>query len=259
MIRLLVVFSLVSGIVLTAWNSFGVPARDNSSSNSPSSSSSPSRGKSAQAEVDSQQVTLRPQHAATRNATRSAAVPDPGYNRATSGSTKPVSELPGGTPAAVPPISLQQQEAIQEILGFRALEGDVLEGTSFAETASDSAQQFADVLQDVVRKSQARQTDPVPSASKGPVLPHRLCDTRLAPSLPQLPGTGTGPRADAQLTTSLRDVAELLDDQANTRERLARYAEADRLRRLARRLRLEARRWSGPDPTNAGESAVKSR
>jgi hypothetical protein len=55
---------------------------------------------------------------------------------------------------------------------------------------------------------------------------------------PQIPGAAEG---DAALVASLRHTARLLDEKANRLETDERYENADRCRKLAKRLRLEAR------------------
>ncbi|MBW3599976.1 MAG: hypothetical protein KY475_22225 [Planctomycetes bacterium] len=56
------------------------------------------------------------------------------------------------------------------------------------------------------------------------------------------------PRGDAALTAALRRAATLLDEKANRVEVVEAYSEADGYRRLARRLRCEARRLASVAP-----------
>ncbi len=112
----------------------------------------------------------------------------------------------------------------------------------FAEPADAAHQDFAKALEDVIR------TSPPPEVEKAPVLtmpsppasPVRSADRQTTPTKLQDDASKT----DAAFTATLRDTAELLDAKANLLERTGAYADADRLRRLAQRMRREARRWT---------------
>lgn len=129
------------------------------------------------------------------------------------------------------------EAAIRDILEFRQRQGSLLEGTTLEQLAgappgssnSDWADvEFANALRQVAAtaaKDEIAET-PEDNAVTG------------QPAATQSSGSHT----DAQLNEALRTASRLLDSKAHDLESRQQYRKADRLRALARRLRLEARR-----------------
>jgi len=164
------------------------------------------------------------------------------------------SPLNDASPPETPPASIQAasqiaprqpqsardrdtEAAIRDILEFRQHQGSLLEGTTLEQLAgappgstnSDWADvEFANALRQVAATAAQEETAETPDDNS----------VTGQPVAAQSPGSHT----DAQLIEALRTASRLLDSKAHDLESLQHYRKADRLRALARRLRLEARK-----------------
>lgn len=233
MIRLFVLLSLVSGVLVGMWS--GQTAETPTDSCSPVTSTAGTSGPHQAASLTA--------HAGTLSAPRQDTTPTTSASRSSAPPRCVALDEPSQVPIVSRPISPEQREAIQEILRMRKDQGDLFAGTSFAESTPDSTQQFAKILQDVVRDAQADSTrKPLPALP--PTAAGQPYNLRQNPYVHDQCDVTNAPVASSRLITKLRDAAESLDAQANAIERTTHYADADRLRRLAHRIRLEARRWT---------------
>ena len=120
-----------------------------------------------------------------------------------------------------PPSARAVPEAIGEI---RQACGDVLAGTSMANSAERDSQEFTDALRKVAQESEAVGLELAP---------------RIPAPLDQYGPTTQNPNGAALL----RQAARELEGRAADSEDLHQFEEADHLRRLSTGLRREARRW----------------
>ena len=233
MIRLFVLLSLVSGVLVGMWN------RQTAETPTVSSSPVPSTARIS----GPHQAASHAPPAGTLSAPRQNTTPTTAGFRSSASPGCVALDEPSQVPIVSQPISPEQQEAIQEILRMRKDQGDLFAGTSFAESTPASAQQFTKILQDVVRDAHAHAIrKPLPALP--PTVAGQPHDLRRNPYVHDPCAVTNAPIASSRLITKLRDAAESLDAQANAIERTTHYADADRLRRLAHRIRLEARRWA---------------
>jgi hypothetical protein len=116
---------------------------------------------------------------------------------------------------------------VDELTEIRRKLGGALEGSSLDPATNPSEQGDLEFLNELQRLS-AQQAPPIIP----PPVPGESYQ------IPSLPGDMTG---DDALIASLRNSARLLDEKANRLEVEKRYDRADRHRKLAGRLRLEAR------------------
>ncbi len=144
-------------------------------------------------------------------------------------------EAPPAPESAPPPAArFAQLTEIRRALGGGSLEGTLLESPFAGEAGSEA--EFLDALQRVASK-----TPQLPAASTAN-------EDGYCPSLNLAPQS-----ADEELMHALRTAARELDDKANQLEFEQAYPQADRFRRLAQRLRREARLLT-PDTTHQSAS-----
>ncbi len=178
---------------------------------------------------------------------------------------------PNPRPPLTPPSPTRSEDAaVRAILEIRREQGGLLDGTLLDElsragtgdptdTAAGSRwqdEEFARALRGVAT-SASQAGEPLLSDPAVPAAPGSLGTTAI-PDLPPLCGTGLPNSAvdnaeldnaeldGGELVDALRSAARRLDQQANHLEDTQRYADADRLRALSRRIRRESRRWVPP-------------
>lgn len=136
---------------------------------------------------------------------------------------KPAVATVSDEPASpIPPVAA---EAIDEV---RRRHGSLLDGTQLGAESADSASEFASALAKVAREEGLAPVGPLASGvDVSPV---------LIPSPPAVEGSYL-----------LRQAARELERRAADNEDLQLFEEADHLRRLATRLRREARHWDERD------------
>lgn len=141
-----------------------------------------------------------------------------------------ISDEPGSVTspgeAACPAVPLLDPGVSAAIQNVRRAQGSMLEGTLLQSAAAPNAEgeEFSSALQRVAREADITPTVPVP----------------LSPLLPSNQLSGA---AAIEGSTLLRQAARELELRAADQEDLRQFEEADRLRRLATRLRREARHW----------------
>ncbi len=128
--------------------------------------------------------------------------------------------------AVVPTKDPAQNAVIRDIMRLRNKHGDILSGTSL-DTSPDSANSLTDGFQEALQglaNEKLRETHP-----KGP-----------PPLAPSTDGQQFNSNS-CSLSCSLRNLARQLDERAAELEDQQQYPPADRLRRLAKKMRREAR------------------
>jgi hypothetical protein len=146
------------------------------------------------------------------------------------GAIRAEEKQPRATPQPAASDASAASGSVAELLELRRRLGpSPLEGTLLDRPAGEAGDQaeFADAL----RREFASGASP-PSLPLG------------EPEGGELPVVPAESSADATLISALREAAWRLDEKAHRLERLESYSEADDCRRLARRLRREARRLS---------------
>jgi len=137
---------------------------------------------------------------------------------------------------------LEQKDAMDEILRIRQRQGDLFEGSIFAELnrpsedstpADHEADQFAQALQRVMQRHSEVTVIPAAGASLTERCEAAYTQATAIPDSLEI--------EDSPFSRALRRSARLLDRRANDLEDQLMYVEADRLRDLATQLRTEAR------------------